>query len=101
MAEKSGAQSITITIRLPTGVCDRLESLAEATKRSRSFLAAEAIEKYVNIEQWQVAGIEQSLDDERRGLADEEMAPWMESLGTGEQLPMPKPDSSRKARRRG
>ena len=101
MPEKPGAESVTITIRLPTGVCDRLESLAEATKRSRSFLAAEAIEKYVNIEHWQVAGIEQALDDERRGIPDEEMAPWMGSLGTGEPLPMPKPDTHRKARRRG
>ena len=46
--------SITMTIRLEETVKDRLEQLADATHRSRSFLAAEAIREYVEVNEWQI-----------------------------------------------
>ena len=39
--------STTMTIRLDASVKDKLGRLAEVTRRSNSFLAAEAIEAYV------------------------------------------------------
>src|SRR6516164_3701333 len=53
--------STTFTVRVNTAVKRRLEKLAKNTGRSRSFLAAEAIENYVNINEWQVAGIKQAI----------------------------------------
>lgn len=100
MSDKASADSATITIRLSAVLRERLENLAAATKRSRSFLAANAIEKYVSEEEWQVAGIQQALDDERPGIPDEKMAAWMDSLGTDKPLPMPKPPAGKKVRRR-
>lgn len=46
--------STTMTIRLDDAVKDRLEQLADATHRSRSFLAAEAIREYVEVNEWQI-----------------------------------------------
>lgn len=49
--------SVTMTIRLDDDTRDRLDVLAEATHRSKSFLAAEAIRTYVDTNEWQVAEI--------------------------------------------
>jgi predicted transcriptional regulator len=46
--------STTMTVRIDDDIKDRLESLAEATHRSKSFLAAEAIREYVVVNEWQI-----------------------------------------------
>ena len=55
--------SVTMTIRLEDDVKDRLEGLAEATHRSKSFLAAEAIRAYVESNEWQIAEIQAALKE--------------------------------------
>lgn len=59
--------STTMTIRLEDEVKDRLESLAGATNRSRSFLAAEAIREYVENNEWQVAETRAALKEADAG----------------------------------
>jgi len=59
--------SATMTIRLPTEVRDKLGRLAQGTRRSRSFLAAEAVAAYVERELAIVEGIEQGLADVAAG----------------------------------
>ncbi|ROH88372.1 ribbon-helix-helix protein, CopG family [Pseudomethylobacillus aquaticus] len=51
----------TVTIRLEDGIKEKLEKLADATNRSRSFLAAEAIRAYVETNEWQIHEIQQAL----------------------------------------
>ena len=46
--------STTMTIRLDDEVKERLDHLADATHRSKSFLAAEAIRAYVETNEWQI-----------------------------------------------
>lgn len=58
-------QSETVTIRVPTETKARLEELARHTRRSKSFLAGEAIAGYVDRELAIIEGI-------KRGLADVE-----------------------------
>ncbi len=41
------AESAVVTVRLDRAVAERLGALAESTRRSRSWLAAEAITAYV------------------------------------------------------
>ena len=55
--------STTMTIRLEDEVKDRLERLAESTHRSKSFLAAEAIREFVEINEWQIAEIRAALKE--------------------------------------
>ncbi|MGB3501818.1 MAG: CopG family ribbon-helix-helix protein [Mesorhizobium sp.] len=56
-------QSETVTVRLSSETKSRLELLAAETRRTKSFLAGEAIEAYVSRELAIVEGI-------KRGLAD-------------------------------
>ena len=60
-------QSTTLTVRLSNDVKDQLGRLAEGTRRTKSFLAAEAIEAYVREQLEIVEGIQRGLDDVRAG----------------------------------
>ncbi|HEY9239120.1 MAG TPA: ribbon-helix-helix protein, CopG family [Burkholderiaceae bacterium] len=56
-----------MTIRLDDEVRDRLDVLADATQRSKSFLAAEAIRAYVDSNEWQIAEIQAALKEADAG----------------------------------
>jgi len=68
--------SLTMTIRLEETVKDKLDQLADATHRSRSFLAAEAIRAYVEVNEWQIQEIHTALAEADAGdfAGDEELA---------------------------
>ncbi|MDE2303077.1 MAG: ribbon-helix-helix protein, CopG family [Sphingomonadales bacterium] len=55
--------STTLSIRLPVEVSDKLSRIAASTRRSRSFLAAEALAAWVDRELAIIEGIEQGLAD--------------------------------------
>ena len=59
--------SVTMTVRLESGLKQRLERLSEATQRSKSFLAAEAIRDYIDLNEWQVQQIEKAVGEADRG----------------------------------
>lgn len=68
--------STTMTVRLEDDVKDRLDVLAEATQRSKSFLAAEAIRAYVENNEWQIGEIHAALKEADAGdfATDKEVA---------------------------
>ena len=45
--------STTFSVRVESGIKKRLEKLAKSTGRSRSFLAAEALNGYLDVNEWQ------------------------------------------------
>jgi RHH-type rel operon transcriptional repressor/antitoxin RelB len=57
----------TMTIRLEPEVKNRLDRLSEATHRSKSFLAAEAIREYVETNEWQIQEIEVAIAEADAG----------------------------------
>ncbi|WP_242097980.1 ribbon-helix-helix protein, CopG family [Sphingomonas sp. CROZ-RG-20F-R02-07] len=57
------AASTTMTIRITPDLKDKLGRLAQDTRRSRSYLAAEAVEAYVARELAIIDGIQRGLDD--------------------------------------
>ena len=59
--------SMTMTIRLDDGVKERLDHLAKATHRTKSFLAAEAIRAYVESNEWQIGEIQAALKEADAG----------------------------------
>jgi RHH-type transcriptional regulator, rel operon repressor / antitoxin RelB len=61
------SQSTTISIRLEAGVKARLDQLADATNRSKSFLAAEAIRAFVELNEWQIREIQGALQEADAG----------------------------------
>lgn len=54
-------------VRLPDEVAVKLDQLAEKLDRSRSYMAARAIEDFVAREEWQLAEIEAGLAEADRG----------------------------------
>jgi RHH-type transcriptional regulator, rel operon repressor / antitoxin RelB len=83
--------SSTFTIRVDTAAKKRLEKLTRNTGRSRSFLAAEAINEYLDINEWQVAGIKQAIESADRGefIPHDQVKAWVNSWDTNNELPMP------------
>jgi predicted transcriptional regulator len=61
------SMSTTMTVRLDDDVKDRLDHLAEATNRSKSFLAAEAIRDFVEINEWQIKETKAALAEAKAG----------------------------------
>jgi predicted transcriptional regulator len=59
--------STTLTIRLESELKDRLDDLANVTNRSKSFLAAEAIQEFVDINEWQLQEIKTALAEADAG----------------------------------
>lgn len=55
------------TVRLPDEVADKLDQLAEKLDRSRSYMAARAIEDFIAREEWQLAEIEAGVAEADRG----------------------------------
>lgn len=85
--------SSTFTVRVDAAVKKRLEKLAKSTGRSRSFLAAEAISEYVDVNEWQVAGIKRAMAsmDRGEGVPHEQVKQWVRSWGSGRERPIPRP----------
>ena len=54
---------------------EKLEKLADATKRSKSFLVAEAVDRYLHEQDWQVSAIKDGLQQAENGqfAADNEV----------------------------
>jgi predicted transcriptional regulator len=65
----------TVTARIDEATQSSLDKLAKATARSRSWLVAEAISRYVEQESWQVAAIEEGIRQANAGnfATDEEV----------------------------
>jgi len=57
----------TISTRLDSAILKKLEKLSTATKRSKSYLTAEAIEKYVDEQIWQVEAIKEGIKQADKG----------------------------------
>jgi len=51
----------SLSFRVESGNKARLKKLAAATKRDQSELAREALDQYLSIQEWQIAGIERAM----------------------------------------
>jgi RHH-type transcriptional regulator, rel operon repressor / antitoxin RelB len=57
----SAADTTLVTARIDPVLKAKLEALARSTRRSKSYLAAEAIAAYVELNQWQIGEIEAGI----------------------------------------
>jgi predicted transcriptional regulator len=73
----------TLSVRIDIDTKKRLEALAKRARRSKSFLAAEAIAAFVEAENWQLDEILAGLKelDEGRAVAHGEVTTWLRSWG--------------------
>ncbi len=86
------SHNTTLTFRLDQELKDRLELLARNTRRSKSFLAAEAVRQYVEANTWQVAEIQKAVERADKGgpfVSHEQMTEWLETWGSDNERPVP------------
>ena len=82
----------TLSIRLDAATKQRLGLLAKRSKRSSSFLAAEAIAAYVEQEEWQLGEIRSSIEelDSGMGVSHDDVTSWLKSWGTSREKKPPR-----------
>lgn len=75
--------STTLSVRIDIDTKKRLEALAKRARRSKSFLAAEAIAAFVEAESWQLDEIHAGLKelDDGRDVPHRDVANWLRSWG--------------------
>ncbi len=60
-------KTVTMTVRLPIELKEQLDALSLATDRSRAYLAAQAIEEYLETQRWQIEAILEGIRAADRG----------------------------------
>ncbi len=83
-----------ISLRVAEVTKDRLDRLVRSTKRSRSFLAAEALDEYLERHQWQVDAIDEAVIEADKGtfVSHNAVTNWLESWGSEDELLAPEAD---------
>jgi predicted transcriptional regulator len=73
----------TLSIRIDAETKQRLDALAKRSRRSKSFLAAEAIAAFVESEEWQLGELHAGIADleERQTVGHEKVSTWLKSWG--------------------
>lgn len=85
------SDTTTMTVRLSAELKSKLERLAQSTRRSKSYLAAEAIAEYVDLNAWQIEETRKAVEKADSGgpfVRDEDATRYLDALARGEN---PKP----------
>ena len=77
----------TMTLRLDDETHRRLDRLAQSTERSRAFLATRALNEYLDMNEWQVVQLRDTLKEADRVPASAfvdhgRVASWLQSWGS-------------------
>ena len=86
------SKATTMTVRVSPEISAKLDALARDTKRSKAYVAGEAIADFVERNAWQVARITAALEDARSGspgVPHERVEKWMDSWDTDQEMPRP------------
>ncbi len=73
----------TLSIRIDADTKKRLDALSKRSRRSKSFLAAEAICAYVDSEEWQLGEIQAGIAelDAGKAISHEKTSEWLNTWG--------------------
>lgn len=53
----------SLTVRVKPDIKKRLDEIARTTKRSKSFVIEEALEQYLEVNEWQLRGIRKAVSE--------------------------------------
>ena len=85
--------AVTLSVRVNPEIRSQLEELAVATGRTKSFLAAEAIESYLMAQAWQIKAVEKAVQkaDSKNAKFFEHrrVVNWLDTWGTKEEQEPP------------
>lgn len=73
----------TLSIRIDASTKKKLDALSKRAKRSKSFLAAEAIAAYLESEEWQIGELQSGIEELDAGqeVSHEKVSKWLKSWG--------------------
>ncbi len=73
----------TLSIRIDASTKKKLDALSKRAKRSKSFLAAEAIAAYLESEEWQIGELQSGIEELDAGqeIRHEKVSKWLKSWG--------------------
>ncbi len=82
----------TLSIRIDAKTKKRLDALSKRAKRSKSFLAAEAITAYVDSEEWQIGEIQAAITelDAGNSVSHEKVSAWLSTWGKSGEKKIPR-----------
>jgi len=85
------SSTTTLTIRVPTNLKRRLDRLAKQSKLSKSWLATDAVQQYVDEQERQATLIEKAARDVEAGhfVPHNDVRKWLLSWGSKKELPPP------------
>jgi len=69
------SESSVLTLRLDAKLKNQLDRLSKSMNRSRSFVAAQAIQEYVSVNEWQINEIKKGIAEADAGdfVSEKEM----------------------------
>ncbi len=83
-----------LTIRVDEDMNKRLNNIAKATARTKSFIAAEAIRTFLDLNEWQIQAVKEAVEKadkpDAKFVDHETVAMWLQSWGTDKELEPPK-----------
>lgn len=89
---RAQTMSETLSIRIDAATKHRLDALSKQSRRSKSFLAAEAIAAYVESEEWQLGEVQAGITelDSGQEVGHEKVSKWLKSWGKPGETRSPK-----------
>lgn len=84
----------TLSVRISPEMINQLKELAEATGRTKSYLAAQAIASYLQIQAWQVQEIQKAVQKadspQAKFFSHQQIEEWVNSWDSPDELEPPK-----------
>ena len=86
--------SSVLSVRVPKELKEQLEYLSRSSKRSKAYLATQALADYVKRNAWRAKELHEAIKEVDKGvfLSHEAMVAWADQLGTDDEAALPKPD---------
>jgi RHH-type rel operon transcriptional repressor/antitoxin RelB len=74
-------KAASLTVRVKPDTRTRLDNLARITRRSKSYVIEDALEQYLDVNEWQIKGIQEALIEANNSGAifidhDDVLATW-------------------------
>ena len=84
--------STVLSVRVPEELKEQLDYLSRSAKRSRAYLATEALGDYVKKNAWRAKELHEAIKQAEKGdfVSHEAMIEWADALGTSKETAPPK-----------
>ena len=84
-------KSMPVSVRLQPELNDQVAAIASALDRPKSWVIEQAVIDYVGVQTWHLAAIDEGIKaaDEGRVVAHEDVAAWVRSWDSPNELPTP------------